>query len=197
MEAHEALFTRSRASVLTLLFANPRRRIFLNQLVREAGVGRGAVQRELAQLKDAGIIVQVRDGRRLYYQPDPECLIYQELASLILKTTGPVGRISKALQPLRGKIDSAFIYGSIAAGSETPESDIDLMVIGSMDFGEVVAATGPLTETFKREINPSVFSREEFQEKLRSGNPFLGRVLAGAKMFVIGGDDVLGGLVEE
>ncbi|MEW6351450.1 MAG: nucleotidyltransferase domain-containing protein [Thermodesulfobacteriota bacterium] len=197
MQAHEVLFTKTQAAILTLLFTNPRRRHFANELVRLARVGRGAIQREIRRLRDADLIVETREGKRIYYQANPRHFVFPEVAGLIQKTTGPVGRIHQAFERLRKRIDVAFIYGSVACGSETPESDIDLMVIGSVDFRDVVKVTSPLTHELLRETNPSVFPKEEFKRRLKEGNPFLKRVVAGLKLFVIGDENVVSRLAEE
>jgi predicted nucleotidyltransferase len=97
--------------------------------------------------------------------------------------------LSIALDPLRKKINLAFVYGSVARSSETEQSDIDLMVVGRVDFGIVVSKLSEAQKTLNREINPTVYSVKEFRDKMR-GN-FLKTVLSERKLFIIGDEDVL------
>jgi predicted nucleotidyltransferase len=100
-----------------------------------------------------------------------------------------------ALKPLAKKIQAAFVYGSLAASSAKAQSDVDLMVIGSCDFGEVVDAVGKAQEQIGREVHPSVYPADEFRKKLKSGHLFLKTVMAGEKIFLIGDADELARLV--
>lgn len=97
--------------------------------------------------------------------------------------------LQDALAPLGNKINVAFVYGSIARLRETPESDIDLMVIGKVDFSSVVATLSEAQKILNREINPTVYSVREFLTKM--GGTFLTTILAGRKLFIIGDENDL------
>jgi len=94
-----------------------------------------------------------------------------------------------ALGPLQNKINLAFVYGSIARSRETERSDVDLMVVGNVDFGDVVEKLAEAEKILNREINPTVYSVTEFGKKVR-GN-FLKNVLADKKLYIIGDEDDL------
>ncbi len=83
-----ALFTRSQQQVLGLLFSHPEQSFYLNEIVRHAGMGRGAVVRELARLTEVGIVTMTRKGNQNHYQANPGCPIYSELKGLVVKTVG-------------------------------------------------------------------------------------------------------------
>jgi predicted nucleotidyltransferase len=95
----------------------------------------------------------------------------------------------KALGPLKKKINAAFVYGSVARSREAAHSDIDLMIVGSVEFGDVVKTLGDAQKLLSREINPTVYSVREFAAKMR-GN-FLKTVVSEKKLFLIGDEDVL------
>lgn len=181
-----ALFNKTRMAVLSLLFSHPEESFYLRQIVRTEGLGLGSVQRELAGLSEAGIITRSMRGRQVYYQANPQCPIFAELRGLIIKTSGVHDVIKAALVPLASSIEVAFIYGSVAQAKEGRASDVDLMVVGRAQFGEVVSAIAPAQETLRREINPTVYPPEEFHEKLSGGHHFLKAVIKGSKLFVIG-----------
>jgi predicted nucleotidyltransferase len=65
------------------------------------------------------------------------------VANLPGKTTGIADVLHDALAPMAGAVDLAFVYGSMAAGTEHAGSDIDLMILGDAGFAEVVHALVP------------------------------------------------------
>jgi predicted nucleotidyltransferase len=192
-----ALFGATRQAVLRTLFGHGDRHFYFRQIVRAVRLGTGTVQRELLQLWKAGIITRTMDGIQTYYQANPECPIYGELRSLVLKTFGVAEALRAALQPLQSGIEVAFIYGSVATGSETAASDIDVMVVGSrVSLDDVVLAFAGTQRDLGREVNPSVYRSEEFCRKLAEGRHFLTSVVAGSKVFLIGDDSELAGLAQ-
>ena len=186
-----ALFGKTRRSLLAILYRDPNQSFYVRQIIRLIGSGHGSVQRELKQLSEAGILTRSHKGRDVYYQANLNCPIYEELRSLILKTSGLGDILRAALGPLDNRIKAAFIYGSFTVGRDTFSSDVDLMVIGDVTFGEVVQALQPAQETLGREINTTVYPSNEFVEKVSDKNNFLNRVLSGKKIFLIGDNNEL------
>jgi len=80
-----ALFSGTRRAVLALLFTRPGRTLYVRELTRAVGTGRGAVLRELRRLEAAGIVMRCVEGRRVYYEANRDCPIYRELARLVRK----------------------------------------------------------------------------------------------------------------
>jgi len=192
-----SLFGKARRSVLAVLYTHPDEAFYLRQLVRASGVGLGPAQRELKGLTASGIISRTVRGKQVYYQANRECPIFEELKSLMVKTAGIADVLRSALAPLADRINLAFIYGSIAGGEHKRASDIDLMVVGDIEFGEMVAALGPVQERLNREINPTVYSRAEFAAKASAGKHFINRVLRGKLIFLIGNQDELAGMAKK
>ena len=172
-----ALLGKTRRAVLGLFMAQPERSFFLREAVRLIGAGQGAVQRELKQLSDAGILTRRRRGNQVHFQANPNCPVFPELRALILKTSGLAGRLQQALSPLAGRIAVAFVFGSLPAGAATAGSDVDVMIIGEATLREVVGALSPMQEQIGREINPTVYSVDEFREKAHSKHHFVSSVL--------------------
>jgi len=186
-----ALFGKARRSVLAVLYTHPDEAFYLRQLVRASRAGLGPVQREVRGLTAAGIITRAVRGKQVYYQANRACPVFAELKSLMVKTAGIADFLRSALAPLADRIELAFIYGSVARGESRRASDIDLMVVGEIEFGEVVAALGPAQERLNREINPTVYGRSEFAAKSLAGKHFINRVLSGKMIFLIGDQDEL------
>jgi predicted nucleotidyltransferase len=180
------LFGRTRSALLALLYGRAEQAFYLRQLDRELGVGYGALQRELKHLSEMGLIVRSEQGNQVLYRANARSPIFTELKSLVAKTVGIRETLVAALATIESKIKVAFIYGSVARQQELANSDVDLMVVGSASFSEVVSALGPAQRAAGREVNPTVYSASEFRAKSAAGNHFLRTVLSEKKIFVIG-----------
>ncbi len=191
-----ALFGKTRQALLNLFFTNTDSSFYLRQVAQIIDGGMGAVQRELANLTHAGILIRKTQGRQVYFRLNKSCPIYSELMSLVKKTTGLAGLIKNALEPLKNQITIAFIYGSFARTYQTPDSDVDLLLIGNMVFAEIIETLQPVQRTLQREINPTVYSVDEFKSKLKNGNHFLTSITRTEKLFVIGTEDEFAAMVE-
>ena len=84
-----------------------------------------------------------------------------------------------------------FVYGSIAAGGERSDSDIDLMLIGNVSPMDLAVPLRNARELLGREINPTVYTPAEFAKKRAASDHFLTRVLDKPKLFVRGDNDEL------
>jgi predicted nucleotidyltransferase len=191
----DTLFGRTRGAVLSVLYGHIGESYYLRQLARLTDIALGPVQRELRQLVDAGLVLKKAVGAQTLYSANQESPVFEEIKSLVLKTVGMRDVLRAALEPLRRKIDLAFVYGSIARSVERESSDVDLMIVGKTDFGAVISMLVGAQRTLHREINPTVYSVEEFRDKLREN--FLKNVLAETKLFIIGDENVLRELGEK
>ncbi|HEY3244724.1 MAG TPA: nucleotidyltransferase domain-containing protein [Phycisphaerae bacterium] len=191
------LFGKTRRALLAVLFSRPDESFYLRELVRASGSGPGAVQRELRQLERAGIVRRWTRGRQVFFQADASCPVYAELRGLILKTIGLVNVLRAALAPLGERIRWAFVYGSFADGRQHRASDVDLCVIGGVGFGEVVGAVQSAEATLGREVNPTVYSSEEFRRKLAEWHPFVSNIAGGPTIMLIGDSDEFAGMARE
>jgi len=186
-----SLFGQTRGRVLSLLFGHPDESFYLRQIVRLAAVGLGAAQRELRYLWQIGIIQRTVQGRQVYFQARRQSPLFTDLQGLVLKTVGVAGILKDALLGLEKSIEVAFLFGSLAKGTSDTQSDIDVMLVGDVSFGEVVAALAPAQQRLMREVNPMVFPPDEFRQKLAHGDHFLITVLREPRIFVIGSDHEL------
>ncbi|MDD5330955.1 MAG: nucleotidyltransferase domain-containing protein [Sulfuricella sp.] len=188
----DALFTKVQQRVLGVLFGNPGRSFYANQMIALAGSGTGAVQRELARLAAAGLVTVSRVGNQKHYQANPAAPVFEELRSLILKTSGLTDVLRVALAPLAAQIEAAFVYGSVAKGQDTATSDIDLMVVSdSLTYGDLFATLEGACARLGRPVNPTVYSRQELTQRIERDNAFIQRVLAQPKLWLIGEDQNL------
>lgn len=185
----DTLFGRTRGAVLAVLYGHVGESYYLRQLARMTGIALGPVQRELRQLVDAGLVTKRIHGTQTLFTANEANPIFAEMRSIVAKTVGMHDVLLAALSPFEKKIDLAFVYGSVARAGETEQSDVDLMVVGTAGFADVVDRIANAQKTLNREINPTVYTAREFTSKLR-GN-FLKTVLGGKKLFIIGDEDDL------
>lgn len=186
----DALFTRTQQRVLGALFGEPDRSFYASELIRTAGTGVGAAQRELAKLEASGLVVTRRIGHQKHYQADASSPLFPELRAIVLKTVGLVEPLRAALKPLSSTIRVAFVYGSVAKSEDRSGSDIDLMIVSdTLTYGEVFGALEPTTKSLSRSINPTVYTEKEFSKRTRDENAFVTRVLEQPKIWVIGSAD--------
>ena len=185
------LFPGYRRRVLGLLLLHPEESLHGREIARRTGLPPGTLTRELKRLADVGLLNCERRGNQLAYSANRQSPIFKELAGILRKTSGLADVVAAALEPLTDTIDVAFIFGSVARGTETQGSDVDLMVIGSVDFGVVVDALHFAQQQLSRDINPKVFTPRDWCNRLEGRDPFLRDVLAGKKLFLIGGENGL------
>ncbi len=187
----DALLPKVRRDVLALLFARPDQAFYQREIVRATEGGKGAVERELRSLVEAGILTRERRGNLVYYQANRSCPIFQELHGIALKTAGLADVLREALSHVAG-IHLAFIFGSIAKGTADGKSDVDVLIVGDTSFADVAAALMAAEERLGRGVAPTVYSADEFRQRLAEKHSFLTRVLSEPKIMVVGSLDDLG-----
>lgn len=192
MSLASVLFPEYRQQVMALLLLNPGQSYHLREIARRTGAAPGALARELAKLVDAGIISRRQVGNQAHFTADPACPVFEELASIARKTFGLAHIIGRALEPLAARIETAFVFGSIANGTAGPHSDVDLLVIGPVAFPDLVGALHPLQAVLAREINPSLYSAVEWRALVAQDSAFVRDLLGKPKIFVIGDEAMLG-----
>jgi predicted nucleotidyltransferase len=190
-----ALFSRVQLRVLRLFLGDPTKTYQISDVIRIADSGRGAVQRELEKLTAAGILSMSISGKRKSYSANRQSPIFNELYRLIMKTVGMVEPIRDALKPFRQDIDLAFVYGSVAKGTDTARSDIDLMVFArDTGYSEIFGALQKAEKILMRPINPTVTTIEEWQDKFSEKNSFVRKVIQQPKLFIVGTENELKGI---
>jgi predicted nucleotidyltransferase len=185
----DLLFGTYRKKVLSLLLLHPDTDYHVRELARQTGTVPGTLHKELIRLAAAGLLLRKAQGNQVRYQANKQCPVFPELAGLLRKTTGAAELITNALLPLQPKL--ALIFGSVASGAENANSDADVLLIGDLGFADVVRATHPVQAELSREINPVVYSAQEFARRVQERDPFMTDLLAKPKIFLIGTEDDL------
>ena len=184
------LFPKTRAEVLRLLFETGDQENHLRDLARLAKLSPAALQKELTSMAAKELVLTRRDGNRLYYRANTSHPLYPDLRGIVLKSSGIAAELSRILATVGG-IDLALIFGSVAAGTATSRSDIDLLVIGSIGLRKLSTTLRGVAESLGREINPICMTPSEWQEKQRKGDAFAKRIVAEPKLWLKGDSDAL------
>jgi predicted nucleotidyltransferase len=185
-----ALFSRTQQRVLGLIFGQPDRSFFANELIALTRSGSGAVQRELQKLVESGLVTSRDIGRQRHFQANPQSPIFNELRQIMLKTVGVGEPIRLALQRMKTPIHLALIYGSIAKGDATAQSDIDLLVVDNhIELEALYRTLEPVEKQLARKISPNLMTSAEFERRRRESKPFVARVLGGPTISLIGDID--------
>jgi predicted nucleotidyltransferase len=108
----------------------------------------------------------------------------------VLKTSG-LGDYLKELFSNRDDIETAFIFGSMASDKNTAASDIDLIVIGTIGLRALSTVLIDFRIRVGREVNPHVFTNDEFLQRRNNGEHFITNVMVSSKMFVKGTENAL------
>ena len=185
------LFGEYRQRALGLLLLNPDASFHVRELARLTGTSAGTLHKELTKLTTGGILQRKEIGNQVHYSANINCPIFNELASILRKTSGLADVLAKALIGLENKIEFAFVFGSVARGDQQTHSDIDVMLIGSLSFSDAVQALHASQAVLQREINPVVYSQNEFNRRIKNNDTFINEVLAKPKLFIIGKENEL------
>lgn len=188
----DALFSETKQKILGLLFGNPGKSFYTNEIIRSTGMGVATIKRELDRLEEVGILQRKKIGNQLHYQVEPLCPIFNELKSIATKTIGIVSVIADGLAPLQERLAGAFIFGSIARGTETAGSDVDLMLIGDINLQEVIDVLYPTQSSLGRYINPRIYTLAEWQDIKSEQGEFIKEVLSRPRLDVLGNMNELG-----
>lgn len=189
----DCLFSSTKQRVLGILYGQPHRSFYSNELIKLAAIGTGAVQRELATLTSSGLVTVLAVGNQRHYRANAQSPIFEELRSIIQKTVGLAGPLQDALEPVLDDILAAFVYGSVAKKTDTADSDIDLMVVSDhLSYGDLFTALEEASVALGRPINPTILSHKEFQERMARQESFLTRVIQQPKIWIVGKDGDFG-----
>ncbi len=188
----DALFTPVQQRVLGLLFGQPDRSYQSAELIRLARGGVGAVHRQLSRLVAADLVEVSRSGNQKHYRAGRDSPVFAELHGLVVKTVGPADPIRRALTPKAEAIAVAFVYGSVAKGTDRAKSDVDVMVLSdTLSYADVFEVLQSAEAVIGRAVNPTVMTPAQWRTKRNRGDSFAARVAAQPKLLLIGSEDAV------
>lgn len=182
----DLLFPPARQRVLAVLLLHSQEAFHLRELARLTASHPGTLARELDKLTQAGLLVRAEQGNQVRYRAQTRHPLFGDLAALFRKTHGVVPALREALAPLDAQIRLALVFGSMARGTPSAGSDVDLLVLGHVGFAALAQALYPLHAALGREVNPVLYAPEEFAERVRRSDAFAREILAKPQLFVKG-----------
>lgn len=184
-----ALFAKVQQRVLGLIFAHPERSFYTSEIIRTVDSGTGAVERELSRLQRSGLVSVECVGNQKHYRANRSSPIFEELQGLVLKTVALSEPLKKALEPFADKVKTAFVYGSVAKGTDTAESDIDVMVIGDdLNYSNLYSAFQKAEDRLLRKVSPTFLTMKEWRRRSSQEGSFARKLASGPKMFILGSE---------
>jgi predicted nucleotidyltransferase len=188
----DALFSKVQQRVLALIFGHTERSFYTSEIVRTVRSGTGAVERELSRLEQSGLVAAEWIGNQKHYRANRNSPVFAELRGLVAKTLGVPETIRESLWPHGSTIAAAFIYGSVAKGSDTALSDVDLMVIGDeLNFSELYTAAHNAEDKLRRKVNPLFLSPADWRRKSAARGSVISKIRQAPKIFIIGSEQDL------
>jgi predicted nucleotidyltransferase len=185
----EALFSTVQQRLLALIFGHPETSFYMSEIIKNLRSGTGAVERQLARLEKCGLVCVARIGNQKHYRANRDAPIFQELYAIVQKTMGLADPLRRALQPFTPRIKAAFVYGSVAKGTDTSRSDIDLMVIGDdLTYSDLFSGLEQAEKTLARPVNPTILDPPEWTRKRSERNSFIEKIAGQPKIFVFGSE---------
>jgi predicted nucleotidyltransferase len=127
----------------------------------------------------------------VYYQANANSPIFGELKGIVTKTFGVADFVRDILRPHEKHIRAAFIYGSVAKGTEAPGSDVDLLVIGDLPPSQLSIDLNKIMLDLRRRVSLTSYSVDEFARLHAQENHFITRVLQGPVIWLIGGPETV------
>ncbi|MFH1310735.1 MAG: nucleotidyltransferase domain-containing protein [Candidatus Omnitrophota bacterium] len=177
--------SKTRAAIFRLYYTNPDAEYYLRELEGILSIPVSMIRKELLCLQENGIFISRKRGNLTFFALNKTYPLFDEFKSIVLKTVGAVGLLKQALSKVKG-IKAAFIYGSFARNQERAGSDIDLLIVGKVDEDVLLKGINAAEKLLKREINYTIFSREEFLKKKKAKDAFIKELLASQKIFLVG-----------
>jgi len=175
-------------SVLAVFMQDAELEVHQREVARRADLGLRSAQLALQRLESLGLIESRRDGNRRYYRATRDER-FEELRRLLARELGIPEVLARHLAPLAGRIARAFVYGSVAAGTDRIGSDVDVLVVGDVTDDELAEPLAAAQRELGREVDVVTYRRAEFERRLKAKNHFVADVLAGPRIDLIGGPD--------
>ena len=183
----QILGSHARAEILKILFTPEHKKVHLREISRKASLSAPVLQRELRQLAELGLISAEKDGNRVNFSANTSHQLYPVLCDLVLKTEGAVSLLEQAFAGSAAEF--VFIFGSVAKGTATAASDIDLFVIGNCGLREITRRIHSVAPQIGQEVNPYAISRDDFIRRLHENDHFLREIINSPKIFLKGTED--------
>lgn len=161
-----------RQRILALIMDGPDRRMHLRGIARAVGTSAGTAARELGRLEEAGLVRRTREGNQVYFEARPEQPLFGQIRDVVRQVAGAPIILRRHLSGLAG-VERAVIFGSYAHGPLKPDSDVDILIVGTPDRDELTDRLEMASLEVSRPVNEVVMTREELDARRVRGDRFV------------------------
>ncbi|MBA4320009.1 MAG: hypothetical protein C0412_16535 [Flavobacterium sp.] len=161
--------------IIKLFFKNPEKEYYFREIAKNLNKEPSHYQKYLDNLVEDKILLDERRGNMRFFRLNKEHPLYEEIKSIISKTTGLENELKELVDKLNN-VECAFIFGSIAKGAENINSDVDLMLIGDVNQDILTTAISSIEGKIAREINYHIYSSQEIVKKIKEKDNFISNV---------------------
>lgn len=189
----DIITSRVRIKIIELFFSDIKEIYHVRGVVRETGEEINAVRRELDRMEKAGILKNENRGNRLYYWVRNDYPMYEDLLSMVAKSTGLGKELIESKSKI-GKINYLMFSGKFARMMERGKDDeVDILVVGDVDLPELAKIVRKEESERGYEINYTVMTRDELLFRRKRRDPFLLSIMADSRIMIIGDQEDLVG----
>jgi uncharacterized protein len=177
------LIPRGKQPLLASLLIHPERSFSVRELIKLTGSSAGG-QNTISQMVTAGVALEEKVGNQRRLRANPKYPLYTELRAIVTKTFGVADLVRQALNPFRDGLRRAFIFGSLASGTDRADSDIDLMLVGEIGvdvYVDLSNAMHALGDEIGRPVHFHLYGEEEWRDLLDKDN-VIGAIANGPKI---------------
>ena len=188
----EVLFGKTNGALLSLLYAGDDEAFYLREIMKTLGLGSRSAQAGIKDLTKRGLISRSKRNGKYFYSANKDSAWFTEIRGLVARDSvvRAPAVLRAAIKPLKN-VRLAFIFGSTAKNTSTPDSDIDVFLVGDgLTPMDMVSPITMAQHTLRREINPVIYTPTEFKAMLRT-NHFVDAVSRDKKTFLVGDEDEL------
>lgn len=186
----DLITSNTRVKLLTLFITNASEMYHVRECVRRVDEEINAVRRELILLEKKGILQKEPRANRVYYSLSKDYPFYFDLLRIGAKTFG----LGKAILDNRaklGKIKFAMFSGKFVRKIKESPDDVDLMIVGTVVLPELAILVRSEEARLGGEINYTAMTEEEFKFRKQRNDPFLGAILSGSRVMLIGDEEAM------
>jgi uncharacterized protein len=173
MRPLDVLLTPAEQRLMRAVLLHPDRDFGTVELLDRMGASRSAGSTLLRRWVDCGLLRERRVGNQRRLAANPAFLLYPELRRMIVKTVGVAQPLAHAMRPLAPRLQDAFVFGSVAAGTDGSESDVDLAVVGDLTLFDISPLLDAAQAELGRPVHVNLYTAAEWG---RDDDPVLAAV---------------------
>ena len=183
----EQLFgSKTRARLLTLFLENGDRAFYVRELTRRIDAQLNSVRRELKNLVEIGIVIEVegkimaseasdeepevKGEKKKYYRVNQQFPLFDDLRAVMRKAAVLMNQEIVPALKKKGTISLVVLTGRFV---DAPDISTDLFIVGTIDQEDLAIAVREFERDIAREVNYTIMAVDDFLYRTEIGDRFL------------------------